>query len=237
MRYKNLHLCCSSFIDRFNLVGANARCTDEDGQYYEYGQIDDIEDFGQCADACVEDVDSDLLDTFRGIDFDCGSNTCNCLYDQGTLDRRNSADFDRTSRYGQGYGSITGANRGSRGMYCGKLVGADVMGANEFLNADVTELWDSTADEDEVNEDFIDEEDSKINWDDVKNKTKDIARKTADGTKEAAERTADGAKEAADKTADWGKKTFNPDSPATTKSSVLSFGSIGFASILYYIVA
>ena len=225
------------YIDRFNLVGANARCTDEDGQYYEYGQIDDIEDFGQCADACVEDVDPSLLDTFRGIDFDCGSNTCNCLYDQGTLDRRNSADFDRTSRYEQGYGSITGANRGSRGMYCGKLVGAEAMGANEFLNADVTELWDSTADEDEDNEDFIDEVDSKINWDDVKNKTKDIARKTADGTKEAPERTPDGAKEAADKTADWGKKTFNPDSPATAKSSMFTFGSIGFTSVLYYIAA
>ena len=111
------------------------------------------------------------------------------------------------------------------------------MGANEFLNADVTELWDSTADEDNDNEEFIDEDDSKIGWDDVKNKTKDVARKTADGTKEAAERTADGAKKAADKTADWGKKTFNPDSPATAKSSMFTFVSIGLASVLYYTVA
>ena len=70
MRYKNLHLYCSCFnhIDRFNLVGANARCTDEDGQYYEYGQIDDIEDFGQCADACVEDVLDDVCN-LQGVEF------------------------------------------------------------------------------------------------------------------------------------------------------------------------
>jgi len=115
---------------------------------------------------------------------------------------------------------------------------AEAIGANEFLNADVTELWGSTADEDEDPEDLvIDSDHDKIDWDNAKNKTKNAARKTWDGTKEAADKTADATKKAAEKTKDWGKKTFTPDSPASTKSSMLGITSVGFASVLYYAVA
>merc|ERR1712216_1125330 len=56
---------------------------------------------------------------------------------------------------------------------------AEAIGANEFLNADVTELWGSTADEDP--EDLvIDSDHDKIDWDNAKNKTKNAARKTWD---------------------------------------------------------
>ena len=164
---------------RFNLVKSNARCTDEDGQHYEYGQIDDIDDFGKCADACVQDVNSDLLVSFRGIDFDCERSTCHCLFDEGTSI---SQKFESTSRDGYltGYGSIVGARstRSSIQIYCGKLVEAEFMGADEFLNADVTELWDTAADEVEFNDEDEDaeteDEDSKISWDDVKNNSTHI---------------------------------------------------------------
>ena len=64
------------------------------------------------------------------------------MYDEGTLDSRNSRGFDRTNRNEYGYGSIDGArsNRSSRDFYCGKLVGAEFM-QEKYLESDVTELW------------------------------------------------------------------------------------------------
>ena len=65
--------------------------------------------------------------SFRGIDFDCRYSECRCLFDQGTLDSRNSGDFDRTERNQNGYGSIDGARSTKRSsdIYCGKRVGAE----------------------------------------------------------------------------------------------------------------
>ena len=105
----------------------------------------------------------------------------------------------------------------------------EMIGANDLLDADVTELWDYSASEDEDSSDLIDSEDSKIDWGNAWNKTKS-------GTKEAARRTAEGGKKAADKTKEWGKKTFKPDSPAATMSSVFGIVSLGLASVLYYVV-
>lgn len=136
---------------RFNLVKANAQCVDGDDQLYEYGQFNNVYDFTECANVCVKKVSSELIDSgsFQGIDFDCRRNECRCLYDAGTLDRRNSRRFERTNRNEYGYGSIDGAriDRSSRDIYCGKLAGAEIMGSNEFLNAHVTELWDMSGED------------------------------------------------------------------------------------------
>ena len=126
---------------RFNLVRSNAQCVDRDGELYEYGQINHINDFSECADACVNDVSTRLVDSgsFRGIDYDCKRRECRCLYDEGTLSNRNSQDFDRTNRREYGYGPIDGG-KSSRDMYCGKLAGTTAV--NDFLDSDaVTELW------------------------------------------------------------------------------------------------
>ncbi|KAL7549711.1 hypothetical protein ACHAWF_012977 [Thalassiosira exigua] len=130
---------------QFNLVESNARCVDADGDLYEYGQFDYVYSFNDCADACVYNAPTNLIDSgnFQGIDFDCRYNQCRCLYNEGTLNNRNSGGFDSTSRNEYGYGPVTGAkrNRSSRGIYCGKLASAEFLGADELLEADVTELW------------------------------------------------------------------------------------------------
>lgn len=130
---------------RFELVRSNAKCVDADRQTYEYGQFNRIHTFSDCTSACVRNVRPSLLKAggFRGVDFDCRSSECRCLYDEGTLDRRNSQRFDRTNRREQGYGPIDGTKRtrSSRGTYCGRLVGSDSLAADELLNTDVTELW------------------------------------------------------------------------------------------------
>ena len=131
---------------RFNLVRSNAQCVDRDGKLYEFGQINRINDFSECADACVNDVSTRLVDSgsFRGIDYDCKRRECRCLYDEGTLSNRNSRDFERTNRREYGYGPIDGG-KSSRDMYCGKLAGTTAI--NDFLDSDaVTELWDMVED-------------------------------------------------------------------------------------------
>ena len=65
--------------------------------------------------------------SFRGYDYDCAGRLCRCLYDEGTLDNRNSGRFDRTNRNERGSGSIVGTTR-RRSYYCGKLVGAETLG-------------------------------------------------------------------------------------------------------------
>lgn len=124
---------------RFELVQSRARCTDADGKKYEYGAIDDVGDFGDCARACVQDVRSSLLDSdgFRGVDFDCRYNVCRCLYDEGTLDR-DSSGFDRTYRDESGHGPIDGAkaSRSSKDFYCGRLEGSDFVAASGLLKAE-----------------------------------------------------------------------------------------------------
>lgn len=63
---------------------------------------------------------------FRGFDYDCARRECQCLYDSGTLDSRNSNRFKSTNRSPTGRGSISGTTRSSS-FYCGKLVGAEAV--------------------------------------------------------------------------------------------------------------
>lgn len=112
---------------RFNLQDSNAQCVDSDNRRYEYGQFDSVREFSDCAEACVKDVRSELLDSFRGFDWNCSKRECRCLYDRGTLSNRNSGRFDRTNRDERGRGSIEGTSD-ERDMYCGKLAGAEFFG-------------------------------------------------------------------------------------------------------------
>ena len=41
---------------RFNLGKANAQCVDGNDQLYEYGQFNDVDDFTECANVCVNDA-------------------------------------------------------------------------------------------------------------------------------------------------------------------------------------
>ena len=71
------------------------KCTDSHKRLYEYGQFRNVGSFEQCARTCVNHVPSNLLNHFRGIDFNCHAKQCNCLFDKGTLNRRNGGKFDR----------------------------------------------------------------------------------------------------------------------------------------------
>lgn len=115
---------------RFHLLKSHAKCVDRKDRRYEYGQFDKVREFSQCADACVKDVRSSLLDSLRGYDWNCEKERCRCLYDKGTLDSRNSGNFDRTNRDERGDGPIEGATK-SDDYFCAELEG------NEFVgNAD-----------------------------------------------------------------------------------------------------
>jgi len=118
---------------RFNLVKSNTRCVDRRSNLYEYGQFDKVKEFSDCAEACVNDVRSSLLESFRGYDWDCKRELCRCLYDRGALDSRNSDRFDRTNRSNSGDGSIEGTED-SRDYYCAKLAGAELLG-DEFIES------------------------------------------------------------------------------------------------------
>lgn len=112
---------------RFNLMESDAKCADMDNNLYEWGQFDKVKEFSECAEACVKDVRTSLLDSFRGYDWNCREETCHCLYDKGTLDSRNSDGFDRTNRNESGEGSVERTVR-SYDDFCAKLSGAEVFG-------------------------------------------------------------------------------------------------------------
>ena len=45
-----------------------------------------LQEFSDCADACVKDVSSALLDSFRGYDWNCKDEKCSCVSVSWTLD-------------------------------------------------------------------------------------------------------------------------------------------------------
>jgi len=116
---------------RFKLQGSNAQCVDKNDDLYEWGQFDKIKEFSDCADACVEGVRSELLDSLRGYDWNCYDEKCRCLYDKGTLESSDGKDFDRTNRNEYGKGTIEGTTKNTD-YYCAKLAGTefDVAGTN-----------------------------------------------------------------------------------------------------------
>ncbi len=109
-------------------------CRDENGNRYEYGEIDGVDNFDDCAATCVQDVPSSLLSHFRGIDFVCQrtpgmqqdystqQDSCRCLFDAGTLEsnsRSVATDgvFDSTNTDGTGTGAVVpegGSSRASK---------------------------------------------------------------------------------------------------------------------------
>ena len=97
---------------------------------YEWGEIEDVDTFSECAEACVNDAPEDLAmgSSFRGFDFDCDESTCYCLYDEGSIsssDARSFARSNRNDRSAKGEGSIEGSDS-ANGIYCGKLVGREM---------------------------------------------------------------------------------------------------------------
>jgi len=117
---------------RFNLEASDAMCVDSENRRYEWGEFPNVRDFSACAEKCVNGVKEELAtgSSFRGYDFDCARSTCRCLYDEGTLDSRNSGRFDRTNRNLPGEGSIAGSTT-KKATYCAKLVGAEFL--EEFV--------------------------------------------------------------------------------------------------------
>ncbi|KAL7547700.1 hypothetical protein ACHAWF_010975 [Thalassiosira exigua] len=138
---------------RFDLVKSNAQCVDRRDRRYEYGQFRRVRNFEDCADKCVKDVSRSLLDNFRGIDYDCDSSTCQCLYDSGTLSSRSSNSFDRTNRNNRGTGPIDGTKR-KRGFYCGELVESDAIDEADVAEGSDTEkaIGVATAAEEDIEE-------------------------------------------------------------------------------------
>ena len=79
----------------FRLQGShNRKCADHHKQLYEYGQFRHVGSFDSCAKTCVDRVPNSALNHFRGIDFNCNAKLCNCLFDKGTLNNRNSRGFN-----------------------------------------------------------------------------------------------------------------------------------------------
>ena len=109
---------------RFNLEGANAVCVDTNGNLYEYGQFNNVDNSSDCGDACVNNVSSDLSSALLGFDFHCANRICQCLYSSGTLNSQNRGAFDSYDTSLPGKGSISGTTP-SQGFYAFKLVGAE----------------------------------------------------------------------------------------------------------------
>jgi len=124
---------------RIGLVKSDAQCVDSDGQTYETGTYYNVKDFTECAEACVNDVPDRLAvkrSHFRGIDYDCESQSCSCLYDEGTIDK-DTDDFDRsnyTNRRRKGSGSIRRTAR-APSHFCGKVAGSRAMDEEFVLEA------------------------------------------------------------------------------------------------------
>lgn len=100
---------------------------DTRGNLYSYGKFENIRSFEECAEKCVKDSPLELINdgVFRGFDFDCHFEECNCLFDRGSLDNsRNRHAFDRTNRREPGTGTADrNGGPAGRGWYCGTLVG------------------------------------------------------------------------------------------------------------------
>lgn len=98
----------------------DSKCVDRHRQFYEYGQFQGVDSFDSCARTCVNNVNSSLLRHFQGIDFNCEAKACNCLYDSGTLNNRNSRRFDRTVTRFNGVGRVRNT-RFAEGFACGSV--------------------------------------------------------------------------------------------------------------------
>ena len=111
----------------FRLSGEDKQCADSRGNLYSYGKFENIRSFEECAEKCVKDSPLELINdgVFRGFDFDCHFEECNCLFDRGSLDNsRNRGAFDRTNRREPGTGTADrNGGPAGRGWYCGTLVG------------------------------------------------------------------------------------------------------------------
>ena len=61
---------------KFNLIGEDAKCVDDEGNLYSYGLFEGVEDNEKCADACVNGVSSELAAALQGYNFKCGAQEC-----------------------------------------------------------------------------------------------------------------------------------------------------------------
>ena len=121
-------------------VKSHAQCVDDDGQRCEYGQFDDVLDLSECANACVKMYDPNSstcvaseVSTLMAVSTSAAACVIKVLW---TV----TAAKDLTDPTAI---SMDMAQSMDRSTYCGKLVGAKFMEANEILEADITELWDT----------------------------------------------------------------------------------------------
>jgi len=111
----------------FELVRSNAICVDNNGNSYDWGQVNQVSEFSGCAATCVEETRSRKL---RGYDWDCETKTCRCLYERDTWNMRNIDRFDSTNHSEDGEGPIKEGSIKEAiekdGSYCGRLVSATI---------------------------------------------------------------------------------------------------------------
>ena len=128
---------------RFNLLdekdsngirGVHAQCGDVDRRTYQYGLVSgEINDSTQCSEACVTGTTDYLARELLGFEYDCDNGECKCLYSVGVLgnseSRASGNGFDYIDTDADGDGSITTGveRRDSAGVYCFKLVGAELL--------------------------------------------------------------------------------------------------------------
>ncbi|KAL7526238.1 hypothetical protein ACHAXR_001389 [Thalassiosira sp. AJA248-18] len=113
---------------RFNFEKSDSVCADDEGVEYEWGEYDKADDSDDCADMCTNDTPTSLANVLRGFNFDCNDNTCQCLYDEGTLNNGNARSFKSSNyqtRSRKARGSVAKTVR-KNDYYCFKLVGAEL---------------------------------------------------------------------------------------------------------------
>lgn len=107
------------------LVRTHAQCTDRSHNLYQWGQFNGVRTFEDCASRCVNRPSQSVVNSnsFRGIDFDCDTQQCRCLYDRGFLSTRsNRRRFARTNRRERGSGRIAGGRTNNGNFFlCGRI--------------------------------------------------------------------------------------------------------------------
>eukprot|EP01082_Thalassiosira_pseudonana_P009050 g8119.t1 g8119 contig27:231656-232371(+) len=101
------HLSTPSNI-KLTLIKSNSLCADRSGKEYSYGGFDSQTTLDQCFNSCA--VDKALfLSRMVGVDWNCGTGACDCLYEAFTLNNNDCKGFDRCHNVYMGSGQVEGS--------------------------------------------------------------------------------------------------------------------------------
>jgi len=109
---------------RFKITADDAVCVDGDDHKFQYGQINEVEEFSECAEKCVMDGNEELLAELVGYDWHCMHSICRCLYNKGALGDQDTDDeverFVKVNEEHSGDGKVEDGME-KDGWYCAHL--------------------------------------------------------------------------------------------------------------------